>query len=80
MALGILRSLAESVEDPDRVLCDVHCTADEPRSLAVSFREAAFRRDIAFFRIYRVEITRQARLLAELIKDVAPIAGEAVRK
>jgi hypothetical protein len=60
----------------DRVFEDLHDTADEVCSLAVSIREAAFRRDDIFIRIYRVEFIRQARLLAGLIRDLAPLEGE----
>jgi hypothetical protein len=60
----------------DRVLEDIYDTADEVRSLTISIREAAFRRDDIFIRIYRVEFIRQARLLAGLIRDLAPLEGE----
>lgn len=80
MALGILHSIAGAIDDPDRVFGDVHDTADELRSLAVSIREAAFRRDSAWLRIHRVEFTRQARLLAGLLKDLAPLEGEGARQ
>jgi hypothetical protein len=50
---------------------------DEHRSLSISIREAAFRRDAAFLRIYRVEFIRQARLVSGLINDLKPLAGGA---
>jgi hypothetical protein len=78
---GILHQLYPATgDDADRVFTDIHDTADEIRSLSISIREAAFRRDTVFLRIYRVEFARQARLLVELIKDLAPLEGEAVRK
>jgi hypothetical protein len=77
---GILHHLDGKVTDPDQILFDVHSVADEVRSLSVSIREAAFRHDTVFLRIYRVEFVRQARLLAGLIRDIAPLEGEAVRK
>jgi hypothetical protein len=77
MALGILHYIdAPAVEDADRVFGDIHDTADGLRSYAVSIREAAFRRDRAWLRIHRVEFVRQARLLAGLINDLAPLDGE----
>jgi hypothetical protein len=80
MALGILHHIdAGKVEKPDRVFTDIHDMADEHRSLTISVREAAFRRDAAFLRIYRVEFIRQARLLAGLIGDLAPLEGEKAR-
>jgi hypothetical protein len=82
MALGILQALdaAESVDDPDRVFRDIHNVADEMRSHAVSIREAAFRRDRVWLRIHRAEFVRQAKLLVDLIRDVAPLEGEGKRQ
>jgi hypothetical protein len=77
MALGILHYIdAGAVEDADRVFTDIHDTADELRSLAVSIREDAFRRNSAWLRIRRTEFIQQARLLAGLLKDLAPLEGE----
>jgi VRR-NUC domain len=47
----------------EELFTDIHDTADMVRSLAVAIREAAFRRDDMFIRIYRVEFIRQARPL-----------------
>ncbi len=81
MALGILHHIdAGKVEDPDRVFTDIHYMADELRSYAISIREASFRRDSAWLRIHRVEFVRQARLLAGLIRDLAPLEGEGKRQ
>jgi hypothetical protein len=82
MALGILQALdsAESVDDPDRVYRDIHDVADELRSLTVSIREAAFRRNSAWLRIHRAEFIQQTRLLVGLIRDVAPLEGEGTRQ
>jgi hypothetical protein len=81
MALGILHTLdAGAVDDPERVYRDIHDAADELRSYAISIREAAFRRDRAWLRIHRAEFIQQTRLLAALIRDVAPLEGEATRQ
>jgi hypothetical protein len=63
-------------EDEERVFQDIYSTADFVRSDAVSILEAAFRRDRFFIRIHRIEFVRQARLLAGLINDLAPLEGE----
>jgi hypothetical protein len=77
MELGILQALdAGAVDDADRIFTDIHYMADELRSYSISIREAAFRRDGAFLRIHRAEFVQQARLLAGLIRDVAPLEGE----
>jgi hypothetical protein len=55
---------------------DVGDVADEVRSLAVSLREAAFRRDAITLRIHRAEFRQQATLLLGLIRDIAPLEGE----
>ena len=48
MALGIIQALdSAAAVDPDRLFGDIHDAADDARSLAVSIREAAFRRDRA---------------------------------
>ena len=60
----------------DRIFEDVHDTADLIRSLAIGIREAAYRRDDIFLRIYRAEFREQAALLLGLIKDLAPLEGE----
>jgi hypothetical protein len=60
----------------DRIYADIHDVADDVRSLAVSLREAAFRRDGIMLRIGRVEFRQQALLLLGLIKDIAPLEGE----
>jgi hypothetical protein len=66
-------STAVPVDDPsDRVFTDIQSTADFLRSLAISIREAAYRRDDIFIRIYRGEFIEQARLLSSLIKDDLP--------
>jgi hypothetical protein len=80
MALGILHHIDGNVTDPDRVFTDIHNVADDLRSYSISIREAAFRRDGAFLRIHRVEFAKQARLLVELIRDLAPLEGEQVAK
>jgi hypothetical protein len=78
MALAIIRALdsAGAVEDPDRIYGNIYKVADRLRSLAVSIREAAFGRDRAWLRIHRAELVRDAQLLAGLIRDIAPLAGE----
>jgi hypothetical protein len=73
-AESLSQEQASKVED--RVFEDIHDTADEIRSRAISIREAAFRRDDIYLRIYRVEFIQQARLLAGLINDLAPLEGE----
>ncbi len=55
---------------------DIYDTADLISSLAVSIREAAYRRDDIWIRIYRVEFHQQAVLLMGLIRDIAPLPGE----
>ena len=60
----------------DRIFEDIHDTADLIRSLAIGIREAAYRRDDIFIRIYRAEFREQAVLLLGLIKDLAPLEGE----
>lgn len=65
------------IEEPEhKIFGDIHSVADEVRSLTVSLREAAFRRDSVWLRIHRVEFIQQARLLVGLISDVAPLEGE----
>jgi hypothetical protein len=77
MALGIIQALdSAAAVDPDRLFGDIHDAADDARSLAVSIREAAFRRDRAWLRIHRAEFIQQARLLAGLIRDIAPLEAE----
>jgi hypothetical protein len=74
MALGVLQALdsAGSV-DPDRVYRDIHDVADELESIARSIREDAYRRNGFWLRMHRHELVQQARLLAGLIRDVAPL-------
>jgi hypothetical protein len=60
----------------DRVLEDIHDTADLVRSLAISLREAAYRRDRISIRIYRAEFRALTVLLLGLIADLAPLEGE----
>jgi hypothetical protein len=78
MALGILQALDsdESVDDPDRVYRDIHDIADQLESIARSIREDAYRRNGAWLRIHRTEFVQQARLLAGLNRDVAPLGGD----
>jgi hypothetical protein len=78
MALGILQALDsdESVDDPDRVYRDIHDIADRLESIARSIREDAYRRNGVWLRIHRAEFVQQARLLAGLIRDVAPLGGD----
>jgi hypothetical protein len=59
-----------------RILEDIFSTAGMVSSLAASISEAAWRHDRIFIRIYRVEFIQQARLLAGLIADLAPLEGE----
>jgi hypothetical protein len=81
MALGILHHIdAGEVEDDDIVFTNLHDSADDLRSYALSIREAAFRRDRIWLRIHRAEFVRQARLLAGLLKDLAPLEGEGKRQ
>ena len=69
------RALVNAVED--RVFEDIHDTADLIRSLAIGIREAAYRRDHIFIRIYRAEFREQAALLLGLIRDItARLEGE----
>ena len=81
MALGIIQALesAGSVENSDRIYADIHEVADTLRSLAVSIREAAFRQDEIWLRIYRAEFVQQAHLLVGLIRDIAPLKREKAR-
>jgi hypothetical protein len=65
----------ESAGD-DRIFEDVYDVADDVRSLAVSLREAAWRRDQLMVRILRAEFRRQVGLLLGLTRDVAPLEGE----
>jgi hypothetical protein len=65
-----------AASDGDRIFEDVHDVADGVRSLAVSLREAAFRRDPITLRIHRAEFRQQAGLLLGLIRDIAPLEGE----
>jgi hypothetical protein len=67
---------AETAEANDRIYGDIHDVADDVRSLAVSLREAAWRRDRLMVRILRAEFRQQAVLLLGLIKDIAPLEGE----
>jgi hypothetical protein len=67
---------AETAEANDRIFEDIHDVADVVRSLAVSLREAAWRRDRLMVRILRAEFRQQVVLLLGLIKDIAPLAGE----
>jgi hypothetical protein len=67
---------AKNSGDADQVFADIHDTADVVRSLAISLRESAFRRDRIDLRIHRPEFIREARLLAGLIGDLAPLEGE----
>jgi hypothetical protein len=60
----------------DRAFADIHDVADDVRSLAVSLREAAYRRDQVMVRILRAEFRQQAVLLLGLIKDLAALEGE----
>jgi hypothetical protein len=60
----------------DRIYGDIHDVADDVRSLAVSLREAAWRRDQIMVRILRPEFRRQSVLLLGLIRDIAPLEGE----
>jgi hypothetical protein len=60
----------------DRIYADIHDVADNVRSLAVSLREAAWRRDAITLRIHRAEFRQQATLLLGLIRDIAPLEGE----
>jgi hypothetical protein len=60
----------------DRIYADIHDVADDVRSLAVSLREAAWRRDRLMVRILRAEFRQQAVLLLGLIRDIAPLEGE----
>ena len=77
MALGILHHIdAGAVEDADRIYTDIHSAADELRSLSISIREDAFRRNRAWLRIHRPELIQLVRLLAGLIKDLEPLEGE----
>jgi hypothetical protein len=69
-------SQAFEAETADRVYADIHDVADDVRSLAISLREAAFRRDGIMLRIGRVEFRQQAVLLLGLIRDIAPLEGE----
>jgi hypothetical protein len=61
------------VPDFQDILEQVHDAADDVRSHAVSIREAAWRRDILWLRIHRVEFIRAAHLLAALIREAAPL-------
>jgi hypothetical protein len=78
MALRILEALDsdESVDDPDRVYRDIHDIADRLESIARSIREDAYRRNGVWLRIHRAEFVQQARLLAGLIRDVAPLGDD----
>ena len=67
---------AETAEANDRIYGDIHDVADDVRSLAVSLREAAWRRDRIMVRILRPELRAQVVLLLGLIKDIAPLEGE----
>jgi hypothetical protein len=67
---------AFEAETADRVYADIHDVADDVRSLAVSLREAAWRRDQLMVRILRAEFRRQVGLLLGLTRDVAPLKGE----
>jgi hypothetical protein len=60
----------------DRIYADIHDVADDVRSLAISLREAAWRRDQLMVRILRAEFRQQAVLLLALIRDIAPLEGE----
>jgi hypothetical protein len=60
----------------DRIFEDIHDVAGGVRSLAVSIREAAWRRDQITLRIHRSEFRQQAVLLLALIRDLAPLEGE----
>jgi hypothetical protein len=62
----------------DRIYADIHDVADDVRSLAVSIREAAWRRDRLMVRILRAEFRQQAVLLLGLIRDIAPLEGEVI--
>ena len=67
---------AFEAETADQTYQDIHDVADDVRSLAVSLREAAFRRDGIMLRIGRAEFRQQAALLLGLIRDIAPLEGE----
>jgi hypothetical protein len=69
-------SQAFEAETADRVYADIRDVADDVRSLAVSLREAAWRRDQLMVRILRAEFRQQAVLLLALIRDLAPLEGE----
>jgi hypothetical protein len=68
-----------AVVDDDRIYQDIHDTADDVRSIAVSIREAAFRRDGITLRIHRAEFRREVSLLLGLIRDVAPLQVEVAK-
>jgi hypothetical protein len=67
---------AEIAAVDDRIYQDIHDTADDIRSLAVSLREAAFRRDPMTLRIHRAEFRPLAILLLGLIRDLVLLEGE----
>jgi hypothetical protein len=69
---------AETAAVADRIYADIHDVADDVRSLAVSLREAAWRRDQIMVRILRAEFRRQSALLLGLTRDVAPLEGEVI--
>jgi hypothetical protein len=61
----------------DRIFEDIVYTSDLVASLARSIAEAAWRRDQLMVRILRAEFRQQAVLLLGLIRDIAPLEGEA---
>ena len=72
------QSPAVAVDDV-RIFEDIHDSADVVRSLAISLREAAWRRDQIHLRIHRAEFRREASLLLGLIRDIAPLEGEVAK-
>jgi hypothetical protein len=74
--MGSIEAFKADVVDDERAYEDIRDTADVVRSLAVSLREAAFRRDAIHLRIHRAEFRREVSLLLGLIRDIAPLEGE----
>jgi hypothetical protein len=61
----------------DQIYQDIHDTASRVESYAISIREAAFRGDRIYLRIYRADFRREVSLLLGLIGDLAALEGEA---
>jgi hypothetical protein len=70
MALGILNAIGNGPVF-DRTFRDIIDTSDRIESILRSLSEDAYRRNGFWLRIHRAEFIQEARLLSDLIKDLA---------